>query len=112
MPNDHQANADDTSSKAAAGTPHLGLRLAPAAEVDGAGQKGVVVTAVDPEGPAAEHGLQTGDVILDVGGKTVSNTADVRTALKEAESSGKHSVLMHVKTSDATRFVAVPLAKG
>jgi serine protease Do len=112
MPNDHQANADDTSSKAAAGTPHLGLRLAPAGEVDGAGQKGVVVTAVDPEGPAAEHGLQTGDVILDVGGKAVSNTADVRTALKEAQANGKHSVLMHVKTSDATRFVAVPLAKG
>ena len=32
-----------------------------------------VVTAVDPEGPAAEHGLQTGDVILDVGGKAVGN---------------------------------------
>ena len=112
MPNDRQANADDTSSKAAAGTPHLGLRLAPASEVEGAGQKGVVVTAVDPEGPAAEHGLQTGDVILDVGGKAVSNTADVRAALTAAEAGGKHSVLMHVKTADATRFVAVPLAKG
>jgi serine protease Do len=112
MPNDHQANADDASSKAAAGTPHLGLRLAPAGEVEGAGQKGVVVTAVDPEGPAAEHGLQTGDVILDVGGKAVSNTADVRAALTAAQAGGKHSVLMHVKTSDATKFVAIPLAKG
>jgi serine protease Do len=112
MPNDRQANADEPSSKAATGTPHLGLRLAPASEVEGAGQKGVVVTAVDPEGPAAEHGLQTGDVILDVGGKTVSNTADVRAALTAAEAGGKHSVLMHVKTADATRFVAVPLAKG
>jgi len=112
MPNDRQASADDTSPKAAAGTPHLGLRLAPASEVEGAGQKGVVVTAVDPEGPAAEHGLQTGDVILDVGGKAVSNTADVRSALTAAAAGGKHSVLMHVKTADATRFVAVPLAKG
>ncbi len=112
MPNDRQANADDTSPKAAAGTPRLGLRLAPASEVDGAGQKGVVVTAVDPEGPAAEHGLQTGDVILDVGGKAVSNTADVRSALTAAAAGGKRSVLMHVKTADATRFVAVPLAKG
>ncbi len=111
MPNDRHANAEDTS-KAAAGTPHLGLRLAPAGEVDGAGQKGVVVTAIDPDGPAAEHGLQTGDVILDVGGKTVSNTADVKAALRDAEAGGKHSVLMRVKTSDATRFVAVPLAKG
>ncbi len=112
MPNDRQANADDMSPKATAGTPHLGLRLAPAGEVEGAGEKGVVVTAIDPEGPAAEHGLQTGDVILEVGGKAVSNTADVRSALTAAEASGKHSVLMHVKTADAIRFVAVPLAKG
>src|SRR6202034_4823783 len=34
MPNDHQANAGDTPLSTA-GTPHLGLRLAPASEVDG-----------------------------------------------------------------------------
>jgi serine protease Do len=112
MPNDRHANADENSPKAMSGTPHLGLRVAPAGEVEGAGEKGVVVTAIDPEGPAAEHGLQTGDVILAVGGKTVSNTADVRSALRAAEAGGKHSVLMHVKTADAMRFVAVPLAKG
>ena len=50
-------------------------------EVDGAGQKGVVVTAVDPDGPAAEHGFKTGDVILNVGGKAVANAGDVRSAL-------------------------------
>ena len=86
--------------------------LAPAGEVDGAGDKGVVVTSVDPEGPAAEHGLKTGDVILNVGGKTVANIGDVRSALTEANANGKHSVLLQVKTADATRFVAVPLAKG
>ena len=36
-----------------AGTPRLGLSLAPAGDVEGAGQKGVVVTEVDPQGPAA-----------------------------------------------------------
>jgi serine protease Do len=112
LPNDHQAKADDSSSKDAAGTPRLGLQLAPAGQVDGSGDKGVVVVAVDPEGPAAEHGFQTGDVILNVGGKTVSNAADVRAALVAAKESGKNSVLMRVKTADATRFVAVPLAKG
>jgi len=112
MPNDHQANAGDTQSKSLAGTPHLGLSLAPAGEVEGAGQKGVVVTSVDPEGPAADHGFKTGDVILNVGGKTVSNAGDVRSALVDANANGKHSVLMQVKTADATRFVAVPLAKG
>ena len=81
-------------------------------EVAGSGDKGVVVTAVDPDGPAAEHGFQTGDVILDVGGKTVSNVADVRAALNAAKDSGKHDVLMRVKTADATRFVAVPFGKA
>ena len=96
----------------AAGTPHLGLSLAPAGEVQGAGEKGVVVTSVDPDGPAAEHGLKTGDVILNVGGKSVASVGDVRSALSDANSNGKHSVLLQVKTADATRFVAVPLAKG
>jgi serine protease Do len=36
----------------------------------------------------------------------------VRSALKAADAAGKHSVLMQVKTAEATRFVAVPLAKG
>jgi serine protease Do len=112
MPNDRQANAAGSRSNEAAGTPRLGLSLAPAGEVDGAGQKGVVVTSVDPNGPAAEHGVKTGDIILNVGGKAVANVGDVRSALAEASSSGKHSVLMQVKTADATRFVAVPLAKG
>jgi serine protease Do len=112
LPNERQANAGDTQLKAAAGAPHLGVSLAPAVDVAGSGEKGVVVTAVDPQGPAAEHGFQTGDVILDVGGKAVSNPGDVRTALTAAQASGKHSVLMHVKTADATKFIAVPLAMG
>ncbi len=112
MPGQHQANAGDTRSQETAGTPRLGLSLAPASEVEGAGQKGVVVTAIDPDGPAAEHGIQTGDVILNVGGKAVTNVGEVRSELKEAKANGKHSVLLQVKTGDATKFVAVPLAKG
>lgn len=111
MPDDRQANAGD-QQKEVAGTPRLGLQLAPAAEVDGSGDKGVVVTGVDPQGPAAEHGFQTGDIILNVGGKNVSNVGDVRAALSAAKDSGKNSVLMRVKTADATRFIAVPFAKG
>jgi len=109
MPNDRQANAEGQPSKEVASTPHLGLQLAPAADVEGSGDKGVVVMAVDPDGPAAEHGFRTGDVILNVGGKSVSSVGDVRSALSEAKGSGKHSVLMRVKTADATHFVAVPL---
>jgi len=108
-----QANAgekaDEPGDNATRGIPHLGLSVAPANEVAGAGNKGIVVTAVDPDGPAAEHGIHSGDVILDVGGKGVTNVNDLRQALSEAKTDGKHDVLMRVKTSDNTHFIAMPI---
>ena len=68
--------------------------------------------AVEPDGPAADHGFQTGDVILDVGGKTVANAGDLRRALTEARTNGKHDVLLRVKTAEATKFVALPISNG
>ncbi len=68
-----------------------------------------MITAVDPDGPGAEHGLKSGDVILDVGGKSVANVSDLRNALSTAKSDGKHDVLIRVKTADNTHFVAVPI---
>jgi serine protease Do len=98
--NDHGAN----------GLPRLGLRLAPASEVAGAGLKGVAVVGVDPSGPAAARGIKTGDVILDVGGKPVANAGEVRSALKQARAGGKHDVLMRVKGANSVlHFVAVPV---
>jgi len=112
MPNQQQAKADQEQTAPNAGVPHLGLSLAPAGEVAGATGKGLVVTGVEPDGPAAERGFKTGDVILDVAGKPVTSVADLRKALVDAKSQGKHDVLMRVKGADATRFVAVPLATG
>jgi serine protease Do len=113
MPTDQrQANADDGNARHPSGVPHLGLQVAPASDVAGAGGKGVVVTAVDPDGPAAERGFQTGNVILDVGGKPVANAGDIRQALTDAKAQGKHDVLMRVKMGDATRFVALPLGNA
>jgi serine protease Do len=109
MPNQQQASAADEEGAATAGTPHLGISVAPASGVAGAGDKGVVVTAVDPDGPAAEHGLQSGDVILDVAGKSVGNAGDLRKALSDAKSAGKKDVLMRVKSADNTHFVAMPI---
>ncbi|WP_316198581.1 MULTISPECIES: Do family serine endopeptidase [unclassified Bradyrhizobium] len=104
-----QANASEHENGSVPGLPHLGLSVAPADQVAGAGSKGVVITAVDPDGPGAEHGLKSGDVILDVGGKSVANVSDLRNALSTAKSDGKHDVLIRVKTADNTHFVAVPI---
>jgi serine protease Do len=108
MPNEQHAKTDN-GHVAGHNEPYLGLMLAPANEVAGAGGKGVVVMGVDPNGPAADHGFETGDVILDVGGKTVANAGDVRKALDEAQAQGKHDVLMRLKTAEGTRFLALPL---
>jgi serine protease Do len=110
MPNERQASAEAPATRQSdAGVPHLGLSVAPASEVAGAGGKGVVVTAVDPNGPAAERGFEAGNVILAVGGKPVTSVEDVRNALRDAKAQGKHDVLVRVKRGEATAFVALPL---
>ena len=80
--------------------------------VSGSGNEGVVVTAVNADGVAAEHGFQVGDIILEVGGKTVSTLAEVRKSLADARSEGKHTVLFRVKSGDGTKFVALPLGNA
>jgi serine protease Do len=114
MPNQREARATtpDTSTPHAGELPKLGLTLAPAGQVAGSGSEGVVVTKVDPNGIASEHGLQTGDVILEVGGKKVAHPSDVRSALNDAQKDGKRSVLMRVKSGDATKFVALRLGRA
>jgi serine protease Do len=90
----------------------LGLQLAPAASVAGSGSEGVVVTRVLPDSPAGERGFKTGDVILEVAGKPVSNPADVRKALEDARKDYKRTVLMRVKSGEGTRFVALPAGRA
>jgi len=111
MPNQTQqlARAESPEHESARGIPHLGLSVEAASDVEGAGNKGLVVTNVDPDGPAAEQGLHAGDVILDVGGTSVATATDFRNALSNAKSNGKHDILMRVKTSDNTHFVALPV---
>jgi serine protease Do len=108
LPKERQARAE-TEPRANPGVevPKLGLSLAPARN----GGEGVVVTQVDPNGSASDR-FQAGDVILDVNGKTVSSPADVRKAVTDAQSDGKRSVLMRVKSNQGTRFVAVPLGNA
>jgi len=118
LPNTLEAKADndngDNGSSSAHGTavPKLGLTVAPAKSVDGAGKDGVVVTDVDPKSAAAERGFKEGDVILEVAGKSVTNAGDVREAINAARTDNKNSVLMRIKSGGSLRFVAVPLAKG
>jgi len=113
LPDQRQANAGTKEQDTRDGsTPRIGVTLAPAGEVGGAGDQGVAVTAVDPAGPAAKQGIKTGDVILDVAGKAVSKPEDVSQALVSLHKDGKRAVLMRVKSGDATKFVAVSFGKA
>jgi len=106
-PKERQAQAAPAEQKNANKAP-LGLTLAPAASVAGAGKEGVVVADVRQDGPAAEQGIKAGDVILDVAGAVVSTPADVKKALDGARTASKRNVLMRIKSGDGTRFVVLP----
>jgi serine protease Do len=113
LPNEKQASNEPAKQKDAdIDVPKLGFSLAPASTVSGAAHDGVVVTAVADGGVAADHGLQVGDVILDVGGKSVTTPADVRKNLADARKEGKHTVLFRLKSSGGMRFVALPLGNA
>jgi serine protease Do len=114
MPKVQEANASSNKDNDSGTTDlaKLGLTLAPAARVAGAGNDGVVVTGVDSSGVAAGHGFATGDIILEVAGKTVATPAEVRKEINQARSGGKRTVLMRVKKGDNTRFVALPVGNG
>jgi serine protease Do len=97
LPNQRQARATpEPKAKKSSGldVPRLGLTLAPAGEVAGSGNEGVVITQVEPSGVAAEHGFRTGD------------------AINEAQKEGKRTVLLRVKSGEGIRFVAVRLARA
>ena len=112
LPNTKEARAGTQDSDNDADVGKLGLTLAPAARVAGSGAEGVVVTGVDSGGIAADHGFSTGDVILEVAGKSVSTPADVRDVVASARTEGKRTVLLRVKKGDNTRFVALPLIRS
>jgi serine protease Do len=91
---------------------NLGLSLAPATKVPGAGEEGVVITEVSPDSDAAEKGLKVGDVILQVAGTDVSEPGDVKKAIATAKERGRANVVVQIKTGDQPRFVALSLKKA
>ena len=103
------ANAESNQAKP---TPALGLQLAPASQVEGAGQRGVAIVGVEPNGKGAQKGLQTGDIILDVGGKPVSTPEEVKSDVANAQQEGKKAVLMRVQTAKGDLFVAFAFPKA
>jgi len=108
LPPDKEAKASkDDSDIGTTSLAKLGMSLAPAASVPGAGKEGVVIADMDPDGIAAQKGLKVGDVIVEAGGKTVSKPSDISSVISDAKKDGHKAVLLRVKNQEGTRFVAV-----
>ena len=74
--------------------------------------KGVLVTRVDANSPAADKRIQAGDVIVEVGQEAVSSPADVTKRIDALKKDGRKSALLLVANAQGeVRFIAVPLDK-
>ncbi len=69
-----------------------------------AGTQGVLVREVDPIGPAADAGIERGDVIEQANQRPVSSAADVKSAV---ERSGNRPALLLINRRGTTLFVTV-----
>lgn len=80
-------------------TPALARQLGISADT-----QGLLVVEVDPIGPAADAGIQRGDVIEQVNQQPVRSVADLRAAV---ERSGKDPLLLLVNHRGTTIFVTI-----
>jgi serine protease Do len=71
------------------------------------GDKGVVVSQVEPDSPAADAGIDAGMLIMQVEKKPVTNVDEFNAAIKKASS--KKSILLLVKQGKYSRFVVINL---
>ncbi len=69
------------------------------------GETGVVVTRVEPGSPAADAGVRTGDIIVEVDRHPVKGTADFDREMQQAKSNA--GVLLFLKRGNSSLFAAV-----
>jgi serine protease Do len=75
-------------------------------------KSGVLVTEVADGSPAESQGIQPDDIVEEVGGKPVENTAEFRRLMQAVKSRGANrTAVLLVNRNGNTRFVALKLAE-
>ena len=74
--------------------------------------KGIVVTEVKPDSPAADKGMRPGDLIIEADHKPVRSPADLGKLIDEGRRAGTKSLLLRVENPQQLRYIALPLAEG
>jgi serine protease Do len=113
--NDNQPSNDNSGSQKGVDVPSLGIGLADLTpdmrnQLNlGKDVNGALIENVDPDKPAANNGLQQGDVILSVNQAPVSSAQDAKKAIMDAAQNGRKSVLLLIDRGGSQNFVALPL---
>src|SRR5262249_18880357 len=72
--------------------------------------KGVIITGVDANSPAADKRLAPGDVIVEIAQEAVANADDLQAKIDKLKKDGRKSALLLVAGADGElRFVALSL---
>jgi serine protease Do len=72
--------------------------------------KGVVITGVDSNSPAAEKRLNAGDVVVEVAQEAVNTAADLQKRIDQLKKDGRKSALLLIANAEGElRFVALSL---
>ncbi|HNZ39934.1 MAG TPA: Do family serine endopeptidase [Candidatus Latescibacteria bacterium] len=112
LPAEFQLPSERTSSSSRTGAvSRLGLTVTNASEATGRrggeAQTGVLVTAVDPDSPAASRGLRQGDIIQEVNLQPVANVQEFERKIAAVKAGD--SVLLLVKRDNSTLFIGVTI---
>jgi len=107
----NQGGGDDKNSPDSPASA-VGLRVRDMSRTEMSAAKldaGVIVTDVEDASPADEAGLQPGDMIEEVGGKSVASAEEFTKAIAAAKKAGKRHAVLLVRRGDNSQFVPLQI---